>query len=150
MPQSLCQVILHMTFSTKERVPCIFSPVKEDLYGYMAETLRNHDSYAYRIGGTADHVHVACSLPRTMSIADLMELIKSNSSRWIKDQGDSYSGFHWQNGYAVFSVSKVRLSGLIEYIDGQEEHHKERSFEDELRNFLDICDIDFDEKYIWG
>ncbi|MFP4176876.1 MAG: IS200/IS605 family transposase [Candidatus Brocadiia bacterium] len=150
MPQSVSQVILHMTFSTRKRVKCIHSPVKEDLHAYMAQTLRNKGSEAYRVGGTADHAHVACTLPATVAAADLVRTVKANSSKWIKDQGASYDGFQWQKGYAVFSVSKSRLPVLLDYIDSQESHHAETTFEDELRDFLNKCDIDFDEEYIWG
>ena len=149
MPQSHSQVICHLVFSTKNRVKSIDSPIRDRLHGYMATILRDMDSCAYRVGGTADHIHVACSLPRTLAQSDLAKKVKATSSKWMKKQGDAYGEFTWQAGYSIFSVSKSRLPVLIDYIDGQEEHHAERTFKQELRRFLDKCDIEYDEEYLW-
>jgi putative transposase len=109
MPQSLNKVILHMVFSTKDRRPLIDSGIRPRLHAYMAEIIRDIEppqSQAYRVGGVADHVHIAATLPRTVTIAKLFEIVKKESSSWIKKQGPQYSEFYWQNGYGNFSVAR--------------------------------------------
>ena len=88
-------------------------------------------------GGVEDHVHVLHSLGRTRSVAWVMEKLKSNSSRWMKEQGAG--DFWWQPGYAAFSVGRSELEHVKGYIHRQREHHREHSFEQELRA---LCDGD--------
>lgn len=152
MPQSLNKVILHMVFSTKDRRPFIDGDIRPRLHAYMAEVLREMEppqSQAFRVGGTADHVHIAATLPRTVTIAKLFETVKKESSLWIKKQGEPYRDFYWQNGYGNFSVGPSQLDELVGYIDNQEEHHKTVSFQDEFRKLLGKYRIEFDERYVW-
>jgi putative transposase len=152
MPQSLNKVILHMVFSTKDRRPLIDSDIRPRLHAYMAAIIRDIESpqsQAYRVGGVADHVHIAATLPRTVTIAKLFETVKKESSSWIKKQGAHYSDFYWQNGYGNFSIGPSQLDQLIRYIDNQEEHHKTVSFQDEFRKLLEKYQIEYDERYVW-
>ena len=152
MPQSLNKVILHMVFATKDRMPLIDAEIRPRLHAYMATVLREIDpsqSQAYRVGGVADHVHIAASLPRTVTISKLFEIVKKESSIWIKQQGANYEKFYWQGGYGCFSVAPSQLDQLIRYIDNQEEHHKTTTFQDEFRNLLQKYNIEFDERYVW-
>ena len=87
--------------------------------------------------GIEDHVHVLHSLGRTRSVAWVMEKLKSNSSRWMKEQGAV--DFWWQPGYAAFSVGRSELERVKGYIHRQREHHREHTFEQELRA---LCDHD--------
>lgn len=152
MPQSLNKVILHMVFSTKDRIPLIDAEIRPRLHAYIATVLRDIEppqSQAYRIGGVADHVHIACSLPRTVTISKLFETVKKDSSIWIKKQDPKYEKFYWQSGYGNFSVGPSQLDQLIRYIDNQEEHHKTVTFQDEFRTLLQKYNIEYDEKYVW-
>ncbi|MDG2124575.1 MAG: transposase [Verrucomicrobiales bacterium] len=140
MPQSLNKVILHMVFSTKNRQPSIDANIRPRLHAYMATILRAIEppqSQAYRVSGVDDHVHIAATLPRTVTIAKLFETVKKESSSWIKKQGSPYHQFYWQNGYGNFSVGPSQLDQLIRYIDSQEEHHKTVTFQDEYRKLLE-------------
>ncbi len=105
------------------------------------------NSHAYRVGGTDDHVHIACTLPRTLSQSELVKKIKTSSSKWIKEQG--VNKFFWQNGYGSFSIGQSQLSQLLNYIDNQVEHHRRRTFQEEYRELLKKYDIDYDESYVW-
>jgi REP element-mobilizing transposase RayT len=86
MPQSLSQVILHVVFSTKDRRPWLDPGIRPRLHAYLATVCRDCDCPAYRVGGAADHVHIATRLARTVSQAELLEKIKKTSSAWIKTQ----------------------------------------------------------------
>jgi REP element-mobilizing transposase RayT len=152
MPQSLNKVILHMVFSTKDRMPLVDASIRPRLHAYLASVLRDIDppqSQAYRVGGVADHVHIAASLPRTVTISKLFEIIKKESSIWMKRQGPEYAKFYWQSGYGCFSLGPSQLDRLLHYIDNQEEHHKTVTFQDEFQTFLRKYNIEYDERYVW-
>jgi REP element-mobilizing transposase RayT len=149
MPQSLSQVIVHIVFSTKDRQEWLDAAISPRIHAYLATVCRDHDCEAYRVGGVADHVHLAVRLGRTISQADLIETIKTSSSAWIKKQGDAHHSFFWQRGYGAFSVGFSQLDNLIHYIDTQEEHHRTKTFQEEYRELLRKYHIEFDERYVW-
>jgi len=140
---------LHLIFSTKNRVPWIRHEVEHELYGYLAGICRGCRCPAHKIAGTADHVHIACSLSRTMAIADLLEEVKKSSSKWIKTRIPEGAAFAWQAGYGAFSVGQSQLASLKRYIENQGEHHRKRTFQDEFREFLKRYQIEYDERYVW-
>ena len=147
MSQSLSRVIVHIVFSTKDRRPLINNEVRPHFHAWFATLIRDMDSHAYRVGGTDDHIHIACTLPRTWSQSDFLKNIKTLSSKWMKQQG--VHDFFWQNGYGVFSIGQSQLAQLLHYIDHQEEHHKKKSFQEEYRELLEKYQIDFNEAYLW-
>ena len=149
MPQSLGLIVVHAVFSTKNRVPFIDPVTGPKLHAYLATVARNSGCEAYRVGGVADHVHLAIRLSRTLTIANFVEEVKTTSSQWMKTQGADLVGFCWQRGYGAFSVSPTGIKALCDYIDGQEEHHGTVSFQDEFRGFLRKYEIQFDEQYVW-
>ena len=149
MSQSFSQTIIHLVFSTKHREPLISPGIEAQLHGYLASTCRAIGSNAFRIGGCADHIHIACSLPRTLSISDLLQEIKRSSSVWMKEQGAEYRDFAWQNGYGAFSIGYSQLDRLLHYIDTQHEHHKKESFKEEFLSFLKKYNIEYKEEYLW-
>ena len=123
MPQSLSHVIVHVIFSTKARKRWLDDDIRDRVHAYLARVLRDLGACAYRVGGTDDHVHVAFTLPRTLTQSQLVSKIKSTSSQWIKKLDAKYAEFIWQTGYGIFSVSRSHLDRLIAYIQGQVEHH---------------------------
>ena len=149
MPQSLSLVIVHVIFSTKDRFPFIEPAVRTALHGYLATVARNAGCEAYRIGGVADHVHSAIRLSRTLTVADLVETLKTSSSEWMKTQAADLADFSWQRGYGCFSVGPSDLEALRAYIDDQENHHHTRTFQDEFRIFLNKYGVSYDEAYVW-
>lgn len=149
MAQSLSKILLHLVFSTKNRVNLIPEDVNLDLHAYLAGACRALGSEAYRVGGTENHVHIACTLPRTMTVSKLLEEIKKTSSAWIKKRDARCENFSWQAGYGAFSLGQSQLSTLIQYIDNQQEHHKTKTFKEELIELLEKYAIDYDERYLW-
>lgn len=148
MPQSLSYILIHIVFSTKDRAPVLETKIRPELYSYLATVIRNNGCECYRIGGVSDHIHLALNISRTTSIAKIVELIKTASSKWLKTKLEGVR-FSWQRGYGAFSVSPGNLEKLIQYIDNQEKHHNSRDFKDEFRAFLKKYKIQFDEKYVW-
>ena len=149
MSQSLSQVILHIVFSTKDRRPWLDDIIRPRMHAYLATLCRDCDCAAYRVGGAADHVHIAARLARTVSQAELLEKIKRTSSAWIKNQGEQYESFFWQSGYGDFSVGWSQLEELVRYIDNQEQHHRKQTFQEEYRRLLMRYHLEFNEKYVW-
>ena len=149
MPQSLSKILLHLIFSTKDRHPLLEKGIRGQVHAFLAGAVRQCDCEAYRVGGVADHVHLAVQLSRTLSVADLVKEIKAASSKWIKTQGVAFSNFSWQKGYGVFSLGISQKDALLHYIDNQEQHHRMQTFQEEYRLFLKNYGIDYDERYVW-
>lgn len=150
MAQSLARLWTHLIFSTKDRFPFLSDKVlRREMHAYLATMLRKHDCETLIVGGVEDHTHSLFALSRTHAIANVVKEVKRTSSGWIKEASVRLSKFHWQGGYAAFSVSQSNLADVIRYIDNQEEHHKKVSFQDEYRAFLNAYKIEFDERYIW-
>ncbi len=147
MTQSLSKVYIHCVFSTKNGDHLITDAIRKDLQAYIIGTLSNIGSYVNEIYANSDHIHILCTLPRTITIAELISKIKTSSSKWIKKQG--IINFSWQGGYGTFSVSSSKVIAVERYIQNQLQHHKINSFKDELRKFFNEYKIDFDEKYVW-
>ena len=149
MAQSLVKVVLHIVFSTKNREHWIEDSIRSGLHAYLAGACRAVSSEAYRVGGTDNHVHIACTLPRTLTVSKLLEEIKKSSSAWVKKQDDKFRSFAWQAGYGVFSVGESQVPVLLRYIDNQQEHHRSSTFEEEFLNLLNRYGIKYDERYLW-
>src|SRR5829696_1851837 len=133
MPQSLSYLLTHIIFSTKDRAPVLDLDVSPALYAYLATVARNVDCECFRVGGVADHVHLAVRLSRTLTMAKLIEELKTSSSKWLKTQSPALGTFAWPRGYGAFSVGPSDLDALLDDIDNQEEHHHQASFTDELK-----------------
>jgi len=149
MPQSLTKIFLHIIFSTKHRVRMIDETIENELFHYIGGTCRELECQPIQVGGYLDHVHILSSLTKKITVIELLQKVKQNSSKWIKTKGDQYAGFYWQDGYAAFSVSPNRLDGVANYIRRQKEHHQNISFQDECRTLFKEHGIEYDERYVW-
>jgi len=147
MAQTLSLNLVHVVFSTKKRQPLISDEVGPALHAYLAGTGRKLGCECFRVGGVADHVHLALRLAATRTSAKVVSEIKTASSAWMKEQG--VAAFAWQSGYGLFSVGPADLGALMGYIDGQRQHHAKRSFQDEMRGFCEKYHVPIDERYAW-
>lgn len=144
MPQSLAQILLHITFSTKNREPIIQSDVENELHAYMATVCNNMGCHTHQISGISNHVHIACNLSRTVAVFDLLEDVKKFSSKWIKTKGRIYRNFAWQAGYGAFSLGMSQLDTVKKYISRQKEHHRKKTFQEEYLELLKKYKIEYD------
>jgi REP element-mobilizing transposase RayT len=94
-------------------------------------------------------VHLLVLLSKTETLWDLLQATKKESSKWIKGQGAKFAEFHWQDGYAAFSVSESVVDTCIRYIDNQKKHHGRMTFQQELIMLLERNRVEYDEKYLW-
>jgi putative transposase len=149
MPQSLSSILVHLVFSTKNREPFIVGEVEIELHKYMATVFRELRSPSLLIGGTEDHIHALFALSRTITVADLVEEVKTSSSKWLKTKGKPFRQFHWQSGYGAFSIGQSNVPALKRYIATQKEHHRRAAFQEEFRILCKKYGVDIDERYVW-
>jgi len=149
MAQSLSSILIHLVFSTKNREPFVTPAIETELHPYMAKIFRELKSPSLAIDGTSDHLHILFSLGRVIKIADLVEEVKTESSKWIKTKGHDFKNFHWQRGYGAFSIGQSNVVPLKHYIHRQKQHHRRVTFQQEYRKFLKAYGIDYDERYVW-
>jgi len=147
--QSLSAIYIHLVFSAKHREPLLLQPLRGQMHAYLATVLKNQDCPAVKVGGTSDHIHSLFRMSKTRTLAQVLEEIKTSSSRWIKTQSRALGGFHWQNGYGAFSVSRTEVDEVARYIEDQEAYHTAVSFQDEYRRYLETYGVDYDERYVW-
>ncbi|MFN0010211.1 MAG: IS200/IS605 family transposase [Phycisphaerales bacterium] len=149
MAQTLTRLLVHVVFSTKGREPLIPPEIENDLYKYLAGISRNHDSPLLAVGGTADHVHLLVALSKNVALSALLMHLKKDSSKWIKTRSPRARAFAWQEGYGAFTLGASQVPAATRYIAGQKEHHRRRSFQDELRTLCRKYDVALDEQHAW-
>jgi REP element-mobilizing transposase RayT len=150
MAGKFLSLLVHFTWSTAGREPWLEQDMLPDLFSYIGGIAKNKNAKLISAGGMSDHIHLYASLPSTISIADFVNALKSNSSRWIHESSSRLRGFAWQDGYGAFSVSKSEEDKVVRYISNQEVHHRKRTFKQELIGLLEKHGIQYDNRYIWN
>ena len=148
MAHTFTNLLTHVIFSTKDRLPVITPEIKPRMLAYMGGIVRSLDGIALAIDGPADHVHLLVKTPATIAMADFLRDVKASSSKWVHETFPR-AAFAWQTGYGAFSVSCSNVEAVKKYIAGQEEHHRTVSFQEEFVAFLRRHGIEYDERYIW-
>lgn len=149
MAHTYTNILYHVVFSTKNRDPHIDDKLRPQLWPYIGGILREINGKALTVNGTTDHVRMLVLLPATLSIADAMRLVKTNSSRWIHEKWPARRTFGWQRGYGAFSVSESNRDSVTRYIANQEEHHRKTTFKEEFIALLERHGIEYDPRYVW-
>jgi putative transposase len=141
------QILYHIVFRTKDGQQTLNPDQLKELLAYFMGILRNKDCFVYSINGMEDHMHILCDLNPAIALADLMRDIKTSTSLWLKRSG-RFPGFSgWANGYAALTYTWRDKDMIVNYIKNQQEHHRIKSFEDELRRLLIDHGIEITEKY---
>ncbi|MBQ4406817.1 MAG: IS200/IS605 family transposase [Bacteroidales bacterium] len=149
MPQSLCKNYIHLVFSTKERKDLIPVDLLEGFFHYIGGVVNGIGCKAIIVGGIENHVHILFELARTMALSNVVNKIKSNSSKWIRHEQGVFD-FGWQDGYGAFSVGQSNVEVVRKYIMDQREHHQtEEDYQTEFRRYCQIYKINYDERYVW-
>lgn len=138
----------HCVFATKGREPSLRPEVRERLWPYLGGIARENCMKALAIGGVADHVHILVSLPATMSISKAMQLLKGNSSKWIHESFPAMRRFSWQEGYGAFSIGISGVDETCAYIRNQAEHHRTRTYREEVIAILQRHGLNFDQEML--
>lgn len=143
------QIHIQMVFAVQNRESMILDSWRERLYKYMIAIIQKNNHKVLAIGGTADHVHILVGMRPSQSISDMMKDVKGCSSKWINENRLANGWFSWQEGYGAFSYSKEDLPNVIQYINGQAEHHKCQNMVEEYKEILTEFGVDYDEEKIF-
>lgn len=146
MANTFTKCHVHVIFSTKHRKKIISEATQPHLWAYMAGICKNHGMIPVEIGGVEDHVHLLFHLPPRLALSRALNLIKSNSSKWMNEAA---GGFAWQEGYGAFNVSASNVESVRKYFLNQKEHHLKMSFQEEYIALLQKHGVDFDPRYIF-
>ncbi len=137
----------HIVFATRNRVPCLDKEWRAQLWEYMGGTVRGLNGVPHGIGGWVDHVHLLIDLRPTHAIPDLVRELKKASTEWIRAQHGLRS-FQWQEGYGVFTVGTREREKIQRYIADQEQHHRNRSYREELVDVLEEAGVAYDPQHL--
>ncbi|MEX2176666.1 MAG: IS200/IS605 family transposase [Pirellulaceae bacterium] len=149
MSGTYTNLLYHIVFSTKNRLPLISRGLQSDLHAYLGGIVREHEGIALIVGGMPDHVHLLAKLKPKFSVSDVVRDIKAGSSKWINETNRARGKFGWQDGFAAFTVSFSQVSRVRNYIQNQEEHHRASEFQSELLTLLRKNHVEYDEATIW-
>jgi putative transposase len=133
---SFVSCLVHCVWATKERRPVIRADLQQRLWPYLGGIARENKMKTLVVGGVEDHVHMLVSIPSMLSVAKAIQLLKGNSSKWIHDTFPEQRDFEWQEGYGAFSIGISGVADTTSYIQGQAQHHRKMTFQEELEVFL--------------
>lgn len=143
------QILYQIVFSTKHRQKCLLKKNRNVLFRYMSGILHNKNCKNIQINGVEDHVHILMNLHPSVALADLMKEIKVSTNAFIKEKGLFPMFTGWQIGYGAFTYSNDALSNLTWYVQNQEVHHGEITFEEEYISLLEEQGVDYELKYVF-
>ena len=145
MPSTFVSLHYHLVFATKGE-PLIAPTWRPRLHEYLGGTVSGLHGVPQIVGGVADHVHLLVGLRATRCLADFMRKLKKAATIWVQVE-IGLPKFAWQEGYAAFTVSPSARPAVQEYIMNQEQHHREKSFQEEFKHLLAKAGIEFDERF---
>jgi REP element-mobilizing transposase RayT len=141
---SFNRCLMHCVFSTKGSFPALTAEIRGRLWPYLGGIARDHGMKALAIGGVADHVHLLLSVPPTLSVAKAMQPLKGNSSKWLRETFPEWNGVSWQECYGAFSIGATGIEATAAYIRRQEDHHRKRTFREEIELFLRRSGVEYE------
>lgn len=148
MSQSFIKLSYHIVFATKHRAPVLTKEIRPRLHEYCGGITRNLQGVLLEIGGVEDHVHALVGLSQNIKLAEFVQKLKANSSRWLNET--HFSDFAWQTGYGAFTVSESQIEKVRAYIRNQEAHHgKQGGFENEFENLLKAHGVEYNRDFLW-
>jgi REP element-mobilizing transposase RayT len=150
VPHTFACLLVHAVFSTKDRAPVLSPEFSGRLFPYMGGIVKELKAAPIIINGPADHVHALLSVPPATAVADLLRVLKTNSSRWVHEQFPEYKGFAWQAGYGAFTVSASRSEDVRAYIASQCERHRKMSFQEEFLGLLKRHGLEGPDEDYWN
>ena len=149
MVNTYTQLNIHAVFSVKGRENLLSEIVRNELFPYLSGIIKSLNNYPLAINGYKDHVHIFFELDPTLSISNVMNKLKSNSSKWINEKKFMPRKFNWQAGFAAFSYLKSQRDDVIQYIINQEQHYRKASFREEYLKLLEKFEIDYYMRYLF-
>ncbi|MGZ8541902.1 MAG: IS200/IS605 family transposase [Chitinophagaceae bacterium] len=149
MANTYTQLHIQFVFAVKFRAALIQKEWKEKLHQYMTGIFKANEHKMLQINSLHDHIHIFIGMRPNQSISSLVQNVKTESSKWIKNEKHCSSSFAWQEGYGAFSYSKSHVPDVIRYIQNQQAHHKKETFLEEYSRLLKAFEIEYEERYIF-
>ncbi|MEO6454731.1 MAG: IS200/IS605 family transposase [Ginsengibacter sp.] len=149
MPNTYTQIHIQFVFAVKYRMAVIHQSWKDELHQFITGIIQNKSHKMLQINTMPDHLHMLIGFRPDENMSQLIQVVKSESTKWINDKNYTEEKFSWQNGFGAFSYSKSHVPDVIKYIQNQEQHHNKQTFLQEYTAFLKAFEIEFDERYIF-
>jgi putative transposase len=149
MANSYTQMYIQAVFAVKYRDSVIDKAWKNELNSNIGQLITECSCKSMLVNGVEDHIHCLIGLKSTISVSDLMQIVKGRSSKWINDNKLTKTRFEWQSGYGAFTYTKSHVDKVYKYIQNQEIRHQKQTFRDEYIDMLNKFEVDYDEKYIF-
>ncbi len=149
MANTYTQLYVHIIFAVKNKNNFIPEKHRKEIEKYMCGIISNNNCKTLAMYCNPDHIHILIGVSPNIAISELAKRIKANTSRWINDKKLLKGYFEWQKGYGAFTYSKSQVASVIDYILGQEEHHKNTTFKDEYIKILQNFEIEYKDKYLY-
>jgi len=128
---------IHLIWGTLSRERLLNKKAAAGLSEYLNKYAEEQDVYMKINFVNPDHVHALIELPTAFSIEKVVQLLKGSSSHWVNSDDLVTGKFAWGRGYGAFSVSHSNVGSVARYIADQEEHHRVKTFTQELREFIE-------------
>lgn len=149
MPNTYTQLYTHLVFAVKYRQSLIKPTFREEVEKYMTGILQNKGHKLLAIYVMSDHAHILIGQSPKISLSDSVNILKTETTNFIKEKRFSPFKFQWQEGFGAFSHSKKELDAVIKYILNQPEHHRKKTFREEYLTLLKRYDVEYNEKYLF-
>lgn len=149
MSGNYCQIQIQIVFAVKFRKKSLHPEWRHEVFKYISSIITAKGQKSLIVNGVSDHVHILIGLKPSICLSDLVRDIKCNSSKFINEQRWLPYKFAWQNGFGAFSYSESQIDRVYKYIQNQEQHHRQKSFDDEYIEFLEKFNVDYDSKYLF-
>jgi len=147
MPNSYVNLVYQLVFSTKKRRSWIDTSLADRLYSYLGAAIEGEGGHPVKIGGIEDHLHILAHFRQDTALSESIKRIKSGSTGWIHENFSNLRQFAWQEGYSAFTVSQSNVETVSNYIARQKEHHRKRTFQEELEQLLRFHGIQPDARF---
>ena len=134
---------IHLVWATKKREPVLGKSIQVKIFSHIKENANAKNIHIDFINGHVDHIHILISLNPDQTLANIIQLIKGESSYWINKNKLTPQKFEWQDDYFAVSVSESGVNKVREYIKQQEEHHMKKTFQQEYDEFMKIYGFEF-------
>ncbi len=142
------QILYQIVFSTKHAENTMVLAESKKLYSYIWGVLKNNKCTLYQLNGTENHLHILTHVHPTAAVASLVKDLKVSSSVWIKEQIVFPDFVGWQEGYGAFTYHINQKEILMNYVKNQRQHHRVKTFKEELIELLNEHGIEYDERYL--
>jgi len=149
MANTYTQLYIQFVFGVKNRRSLIHPEWELELYKYITGIVQNKSHKMIAINGMPDHLHMFIGFKPVDSMSNLIKVVKSESTKWIKENHLVNGSFGWQPGYGAFSYSHSHVKQVYHYVKNQKKHHQKKTFREEYCELLENFSIDYDERYVF-